>query len=809
MFSVTSRALRAAAVFLFLFLVFSANVAAENISIRDVPLKPWTGFARSWDWTYDALHKLVLSGIAGKVVINTKPMSRREMAWILADIVGRIQENKVSAFDHRTDLQDILLDLMEEFSPELRALGVTGYGINGDPPRTIEFKPVEFLQVRGGFTSTSATNLENNSGERLDRGMNGRVTSSSWLEAGGVFAAYAQPEYLIGEKTNRAELVEGYVKARGGPVELIAGREPLWWGPGFHGSMLFSNNAAGLDMIRLRTANQITLPWVLGDLLGPIKAELFFGTLEEERTNYPRSKVTGGRVNLAPLPWLEVGAARSIVFDGDGRPDLPWYKYPLTWIRGNKPGTEVGATAGDNRWQIDASIRLADVGKYIPLTRDAELYLDFGWDDTCCGTFYTPLKPGAIVGLYLPNLFLSPDTTFRVEYSNSSSFQFTHGVWQDGYSRKGQVISHFEGTAGEDLFFRLTTRLDKKLEVGLDLDFVRIGRTQKGLEFSSKELHRYFGVDVSYKHSPALSLNFESRLEWVNNRDFAQGKHDINQVYTAAVTYAFDPKLGTGRRATLPKGTMPPVSLPPATPDPDQILSWTYAGKVVRDGGALLTSPLRWDTTGWLIAGGVVAATGGAMLLDHEVRQVAQDNRTHTGNNVANAISNFALIAPAVGTVANYVIGEVSDNQGARQRAADAVEAAVLSNALVVYPMKFLLGRSRPGKDQGLQHYDRFNVSGSMPSFHVTQAFTAASVISEHWDNPWVSALAYGAAAGVGGARIYGDKHWLSDVVMSAAIGTAVGKAVVALNRQRRDSRVSVIPLAGREMWGAAVQYRY
>jgi membrane-associated phospholipid phosphatase len=197
------------------------------------------------------------------------------------------------------------------------------------------------------------------------------------------------------------------------------------------------------------------------------------------------------------------------------------------------------------------------------------------------------------------------------------------------------------------------------------------------------------------------------------------------------------------------------------------------------------------------------------MLLDHEVRQVAQDNRTHTGKNVANAISNFALIAPAVGTVANYVIGEVSDNQGARQRTADAVEAAVLSNALVVYPMKFLLGRSRPGKDQGLQHYDRFNVSGSMPSFHVTQAFTAASVISEHWDNSWVSALAYGAAAGVGGARIYGDKHWLSDVVMSAAIGTAVGKAVVALNRQRRDSRVSVIPLAGREMWGAAVQYRY
>ena len=801
--------LRVAAAFLVFFLSASPNTWAQNISIRDVPLKPWTGFARSWDWTYDALHKLVISGIAGKVVLNTKPMSRREMAWILADIIGRIQENRVSEFDHRTDLQDILLDLMEEFSPELRALGVTGYGIRGEPPRTIEFKPIEFLQFRGGLTSKSATDLENSSGERLDRGMSGRMTSSSWLEAGGVFAAYAQPEYLIGEKTNRGQLTEGYVKARGGPVELILGREPLWWGPGFHGSMLFSNNALGLDMIRLRTANQITLPWVFEDLFGPIKFELFFGQLEEERTDFPRSKVTGMRVDMAPFPWLEVGLGREITFDGHGRKEVHFWEYPRVLVQSNRPGREATKYAGDNRWQADVSLRLADVGKYVPLTRDAELYLDFGWDDTCCGTFYTPLKPGAIVGLYLPNLFLSPDTAFRVEYSNSSSFQFTHGVWQDGFNRKGHVIPHFEGTAGEDLFFRLTHQLDKKLEVGIDLDLARRGRTQKGFEFSTKELHRYFGVDVSYKYSPAMSLNFETRLEWVNNRDFVQGKRDINQVYTAAVTYAFDPNLGTGRRARLPRGAMPPVSPPPVTPDPDQILSWAYAGRVLKDGGALLTSPLRWDTKDWLIAGGVAAAMGGVMLLDHEVRHVVQDNRSHAGDIAAKNMGGFGVIAPAVGMVTSYVLGEAFGNVEAKQRAADAVEATVLTNLLFTYPLKFLLGRTRPVANRGSQDYHPFNIGGSMPSFHTAEAFIAAAVISEHWDNPWVSALAYGAATGVGWSRIYEDRHWLSDVVLSAAIGTAVGKAVVALNRQRRDSAVSVVPLVAPGTWGAAVQVKY
>jgi membrane-associated phospholipid phosphatase len=803
------RVLWFAAIFL-TFLVSQPTLTwAQNVNIRDVPLKPWTGFARNWDWTYDALHKLVISGLAGKVVMNTKPMSRREMALILADIVQRIKNNTVTEFDDRSDLQDTILDLMEEFSPELLALGLTGIGIKGEAPRTFEFKPIEFLQFRGGYTSKSATDIENSNGERLDRGLNGRVTSSSWLEAGGFLAAYAQPEYLIGEDTNKGRLVEGYVKGRAGPLELVVGREPLWWGPGFHGSMLFSNNSVGIDMVRLQSANQFTLPWIFQDLLGPMKFQLFFGTLEKERTFFPSSKITGGRLDMTPFPWLEVGIARSIVFDGDGRPELKWYEYPRVWFFGNAPGTETSKYAGDNRFQVDLTLRLANVGKYVPLTRDAELYLDFGWDDTCCGSVFTPLKPGEIIGLYLPNLFLSPDTTFRAEYSWTSSIQFTHAIWQDGYIRKGQVISDFEGTHGEDLYFRMTQRLNPQWNVGIELDFARRGRTQKGFEFATKELKRYFGVDVSYRHSNAITLDLGARLEWVSNRDFVAGNKDINQVYTAAVTYAFEPTLGAGKRATLPPGALPPLTPKPKPPDPDQILSWDYVTKVGKDGWAVASSPARWDLTDWLIAGGVVAATGGAMLLDHEVRSIVQENRSKSTDRVANAVSNSALIVPAAGLVASYVAGEVFGNETAKQRAADGLEAAILSNLMIVYPMKFLLGRSRPTANEGSQDYHPFNVSGSMPSFHTTEAFTAASVFAEYADNPWLSALAYGLASSVGWARIEKDKHWLSDIVLSAAIGTAVGKGVVYLNKQRRDSRITIVPLMDPKTWGAALRLKY
>lgn len=798
----------AAAVVSACLLLAAAAAEAANVSIRDVPLTPWTGFAENWDWTYDALHKLVLSGITGPVVLNIKPMSRREMALIIADVVQRIQNNQVSEFDHRYDLQEILLDLMNEFSPELKALGLTGYGINGKAPRLFEINPLNHLQIRGAYASNAATNLANSNGERLDKGLNGRVTGDAWLEAGGVFAAYAQPEYQIGRDTDRGQLIEGYAKARGGPVELVVGRESMWWGPAYHGSMLLSNNALGLDMVRLQTANQLTLPWVFREL-GPLKAQLFLGQLESEREFYPRSKITGGRVDLVPLQWLEVGLARTIIFDGTGYPGPAWYDYPRMWFEGNHTGIEPKFQS-DNRFELDAAIRLADIGKYLPLTRDAEIYIDGGWDDTCCGSPIIPIKPVATVGLYLPNLFLSPDTTFRFEASSTSDINFTHSVWRDGYERYGQVISTFEGTAGQDLFFRLTHKLDKDLEAGLEVDLARIGATNAGpYNKPIREFSRYVAGDLSYKYSDNLSFRFGTRFEYDENRDFVVGNSGPNFVQTVEATYTFDRSYGAGERATLPPGSLPPLAPPPKSSDPDEILSWRYAGKVIGDGWDIATSPLRWDGKDWLIAGGVAAATGGAMLLDHDIRDFAQDNRSRTGDRVANAWTNFALIAPAVGLVGSYVAGEAFHDQEAKQQAADGLEASILTNAMLVYPMKFLIGRSQPADERGSQDYRPFNISGSMPSFHTAEAFTAAAVIAEHADNPWVSTLVYGLAGGVGAARIYEDKHWASDALLAAAIGTAVGKAVVYLNKERRNSPVSIVPLADGKAWGAALQVKY
>jgi membrane-associated phospholipid phosphatase len=82
-----------------------------------------------------------------------------------------------------------------------------------------------------------------------------------------------------------------------------------------------------------------------------------------------------------------------------------------------------------------------------------------------------------------------------------------------------------------------------------------------------------------------------------------------------------------------------------------------------------------------------------------------------------------------------------------------------------------------------------------------------ASVISDHFPHPAIYVLSYGLASIAGFSRIYDDKHWTSDVFLGAALGTAVGKAVVKLNERRRaGSRVSVVPLLGEGIQGAALR---
>src|SRR3989449_634986 len=212
---------------------------------------------------------------------------------------------------------------MEELKVELTSLGVrTSEGRTA--PGFFAFTPIDRAQVFGAYASRQFSRV-NEQGRTFKRGATGGLTFESRAQIGDILSFYLQPELLENEDYGPARLATGYAKLTLYNVELLVGRDSLAWGPGYHNALLLSNNAAPLDQIRVGAAEPFLLPWI-GKWVGPTKVLIFLAQLEERR-DHPFAKLSGMRLTFAPASFLELGASRTVLFDGLG-PNLPLSKYP-------------------------------------------------------------------------------------------------------------------------------------------------------------------------------------------------------------------------------------------------------------------------------------------------------------------------------------------------------------------------------------------------------------------------------------------------------------------------------------------------
>src|SRR5947208_1569284 len=284
----------------------SHAVAGERTNI---PLKNWGGFSEVYDAVYNDLERLVTAGLADRVLLNTRPLSRLEAARIVARAIARIRGDDTGDLNARRDLEPVLDRLMEEFKIELASLGVRTS--DGAPtPGLGSFTPIDRAQTFLGYASRQFS-LVNAQGRSFKRGVNGGLTFESRAQLGDFLSFYVQPELLQNEDYGAARLATGYVKLTLWNVELLVGRDSLAWGPGYRNGLMLTNNAAPLDQIRLGAAEPFLLPWI-GQWVGPMKALIFLAQLEERR-DHSFAKLAGMRLTFAPTTFLDIGACRTVV----------------------------------------------------------------------------------------------------------------------------------------------------------------------------------------------------------------------------------------------------------------------------------------------------------------------------------------------------------------------------------------------------------------------------------------------------------------------------------------------------------------
>jgi membrane-associated phospholipid phosphatase len=121
-------------------------------------------------------------------------------------------------------------------------------------------------------------------------------------------------------------------------------------------------------------------------------------------------------------------------------------------------------------------------------------------------------------------------------------------------------------------------------------------------------------------------------------------------------------------------------------------------------------------------------------------------------------------VAFSIGT---YAFGRWRDQPKVAHLGMDLVQAQILSEILVE-PLKFAVHRERP---DGSNHQ-------SFPSGHASVTFATATVLERHlgWRK---SIVGYAIASYVAMSRIHDNRHYLSDVIFGAAVGSIAGRTVV------------------------------
>lgn len=216
-----------------------------------------------------------------------------------------------------------------------------------------------------------------------------------------------------------------------------------------------------------------------------------------------------------------------------------------------------------------------------------------------------------------------------------------------------------------------------------------------------------------------------------------------------------------------------------------------------------LLSPLDWESKEWLTVGGLGAATGALIAwgdqpiykLNNEIQSEGLDKLSDKLEPIGNVYSYLA-----VGAI--LLKGVVTQDNYAVETGFIAMESFAFTGVFN-RAAKMLAGRARPNESNTTTAHDWHGPFIANPFFnhvsffsgHTTTTFSIASVFAYRYkDTEWVPYVAYGLASLGGLQRIYGNRHWASDVLVGAAIGTATG---VFLCKQWEEDSIKFYPSVG------------
>jgi membrane-associated phospholipid phosphatase len=221
---------------------------------------------------------------------------------------------------------------------------------------------------------------------------------------------------------------------------------------------------------------------------------------------------------------------------------------------------------------------------------------------------------------------------------------------------------------------------------------------------------------------------------------------------------------------------------------PDAIALKSLPTNLFQDQRHLWSTPFHMSVHEWQWT--VPLAFAGASLLasDTAIERHLPTNPSTISRAATATDAGLAAMAGVGGGM--FLWGHLAHDDEKRETGLLSGEAGI--NAfLATEGFRYVFGRDRPFSGNGRGRF--FQGGDSFPSQHAAISWAIASVIAHEYPGPMTRVLAYGLAGGVSAARVAGQKHFASDVVVGSALGWYVGRQVFRSHSQYSNADIAKI----------------
>ena len=519
---------------------------ARNMGSAYVPLD---------SWVYPAFDRLAAMGYAQTGFAGLKPWTRMECARLVAEAGTLIQEHGVEG----GEVVRLYHQLASEFNSEVGLLdGGQNLGARVESVYT-RSTVISGPPLTDGYHFGQT--IYNDFGRPYAEGFN-QISGVSARSETGPLAFYFRGEYqhapaaaVVPEnvqaainaydgspqlpaaspvEVNRFRLLDSYAALNVKGLQISAGPQSLWYGPGQAGPLIWSDNAAPIPMVRISQTSPIQLPSVLGRL-GPVRTEFFFGRLERDQSP-SRAYVHGETIAIKFTPSLEFGYTRTVVFGILPQP-LTWGTFFSSFVKLNTGSSNPLYKPGKQSNNLEWTYRVPGLRNWVMFTGNA-LEAEYPI------AFAAPRRAAIDTGIYMPKLPKIPKLDFRVEavYTNVPSahnlgngqFDYWDYIYHNFYTNNGNLLGSWIGRDGTGVQASSTYWLSPRSTLQVNFRRATVSRNfLEGGEYTD------FGTRADLLIRPQLSLAGSLQYEqW----DFPLLSPLRNSNFTASLQLTYWPK---------------------------------------------------------------------------------------------------------------------------------------------------------------------------------------------------------------------------------------------------------------------------